>query len=77
LARMTLELKCVSCQVSFEKTFEERRPTAVYDQGELLKLDNACPNKCGGQWFSVEKQHSIRKFKRHYGQLPSPSREQR
>jgi len=67
LARMTIDLKCVKCGVFFKKTFEERRPTSVYDPGELLKLDNACPNKCGGQWFSVERQHSIRKFKRHYG----------
>ncbi len=29
----------------------------------MVKLDSACPNKCGSQWFSVQKQRSIRKFK--------------
>jgi len=66
LARTTLDLKCTNCGLSFKKTFEERRRTLAYNQGEMVKLDNACPNKCGSQWFSVQEQHSIRKFKRHY-----------
>ena len=66
MARTTLELKCTSCGIGFKKTFEERRRTTYYNEGEMVKLDYACPNKCGGEWFSVQKQHSIRKFKRHY-----------
>jgi len=30
----------------------------------MVKLDSACPNKCGRQWFSVQKQQSIRRFKK-------------
>jgi len=63
MARTTLDLKCLKCGFSFKKTFEERRRTTHYNQGEMLKLSNACPNKCGGEWFNIQEQHSIRKFK--------------
>ena len=50
----------------FKKTFEERGRSTFYSEGEMVKLDSACPNKSGSQWFSVQKQHSIRKFKKRY-----------
>ena len=59
-------MKCIKCGVGFKKTLEERRRTLVYNEGEMLQLSKACPNNCGGEWFSIQKQHSIRKFKRHY-----------
>ncbi len=65
LARFVLELKCVKCGVSFEKSFEERRRTTVYSEGQLVRLPDSCPNQCGGEWFSVGREHSIRKFKRY------------
>ena len=66
MARFVLELKCVKCGISFEKTFEEKRRTTVYSKGEMIRLLGSCPNQCGGEWFAIEKEHSIRKFKRRY-----------
>jgi hypothetical protein len=69
MARVVLELRCVRCAVKFERSFEERRRQLNYSEGEMLQLDEkACPNHCGGDWFSIEKQHLIRKFKRRFGQ---------
>ncbi len=61
-----MELKCANCGTVFKKTFEERGRSASYNEGEMVKLENACPNKCENQWFSVQKQHSIRRFKKRY-----------
>jgi hypothetical protein len=67
LVRTVLELQCAKCNVRFERTFEERRRNVIYSDGELLQLDTkACPNHCGGDWFSIVKQHPIRKFKRRF-----------
>jgi hypothetical protein len=67
LVRVVLELRCVKCAVKFERTFEERRRQLNYSEGEMLQLDEkACPNHCGGDWFSIEKSHPIRKFKRRF-----------
>jgi len=66
LTRTTLDLRCTNCGTVFKKTFEERGRSAFYSEGEMVKLDNVCPNKCGSQLFSVQKQHSIRKFKKSY-----------
>ncbi len=66
MVRYTLELKCVKCGVGFEKTFEERRRTTVYQAGEMIRLADSCPNQCGGEWFAIEREHSIRKFKRRF-----------
>src|SRR5712691_7923449 len=64
MVRVVLELRCVKCAVKFERTFEERRRQLNYSEGEMLQLDKkACPNHCGGDWFSIEKSHPIRKFK--------------
>ncbi len=61
---MVLELRCVKCKVGFKKTIEERRRTTNYNEGEMVRLLNECPNKCGGEWFAIEKLHPIRKFKK-------------
>jgi hypothetical protein len=66
LTRTTLELKCTNCGTVFKKTFEERGRSTFYGDGEMVKLENACPNKCKNQWFTIQKQHSIRKFKKRY-----------
>lgn len=66
LARIVLDLKCVKCQVKFKRSLEERRRTMIFAKGEMVHLEDACPDKCGGEWFTIEKLHSIRKFKRHY-----------
>ncbi|TMH96903.1 hypothetical protein E6H18_02850 [Candidatus Bathyarchaeota archaeon] len=69
MVRVVLELRCVKCAVKFERSFEERRRQLNYSEGEMLQLDEkACPNHCGGDWFAIEKQHPIRKFKRRFGQ---------
>ena len=66
MTRTTLELKCANCGTVFKKTFEERGQSTFHGEGETVKLENACPNKCENLWFSVQKQHSIRKFKKQY-----------
>ncbi len=66
LARIVLDLRCVKCQVKFKQSLEEKRRTMTYTEGEMLRLQDACPDKCGGEWFALEKLHSIRKFKKHY-----------
>jgi len=67
MVRTVLELRCMKCDVRFKRTFEERRRNVVYTEGQMMQLDrNACPNKCGGDWFSIEKEHPIRKFKRRF-----------
>ncbi|HEY4822082.1 MAG TPA: hypothetical protein VIH83_00155 [Candidatus Bathyarchaeia archaeon] len=66
MARYVLQLKCVKCGTGFEKTFEERRRTTFYSAGEMIRLPSSCPNQCEGEWFAIQKEHSIRKFKRRY-----------
>ncbi len=67
MVRTVLELRCVKCNVQFERTFEDRRRNVIYNEGEMLQLDaKDCPNNCGGDWFAIEKQHPIRKFKRRF-----------
>ena len=63
-----MELQCIQCETRFEKSFESRRGAdLVYTKGQKIHLDNSvCPNKCGGDWFMVEREHPIRKFKRYY-----------
>ena len=68
MVRVVLELRCLKCGVKFERTIEERRRSTNYTEGEMLQLDrNACPNRCGGDWFAIEKHHPIRKFKKRFG----------
>ena len=67
MGRAVLELRCVKCGTEFEKSFEQKRGDPDLPEGDMVNLgDDTCPNKCGGDWFSVQKQHPIRKFKRHY-----------
>jgi len=61
---VVLELRCIKCNVGFKKTIEGRRKTSNYNEGEMVRYSNECPNKCGGEWFTVEKLHPIRKFKK-------------
>jgi hypothetical protein len=57
----------VKCGTEFEKSFEQKRGYSDLSKGEMVQLgDSICPNKCGGEWFSIKKQHPIRKFKRHF-----------
>lgn len=66
LSRMVLDLKCLRCGTSFKRSFEEKRKKS-YSEGEMVRLgEKTCPGECGNEWFTVEKQHAIRKFKRHY-----------
>ena len=67
MARTVLELKCIKCGTRFEKSFDRRRGDLDHPPGETIRLGGPnCPNHCGSEWFTVEKQHPIRKFKRHY-----------
>jgi hypothetical protein len=67
MGRTVLELRCVKCGTEFEKSFEQKRGYSDLSKGEMVQLgDSICPNKCGGEWFSIKKQHPIRKFKRHF-----------
>jgi len=67
MARTVLELRCISCGVKFERSFEKRRGDSDSTEGEMVRLeDSSCPNKCSGEWFAVEKSHPIRKFKRTF-----------
>jgi hypothetical protein len=67
LGRTVLELRCIKCETKFEKSFEQKRGNSDFSEGEMVQLgDSTCPNKCGGEWFSIEKHHPIRKFKRHF-----------
>ncbi len=66
MTRTVLDLKCVHCGTVFKRSFEDKR-RKTYTSGELLRLEGkACPESCDNEWFSIEKQHAIRKFKRHY-----------
>ncbi len=68
MARTVLELRCISCGVKFERSFEKRRGDSDNAEGEMVRLEgSSCPNKCSGEWFAVEKSHPIRKFKRNIG----------
>ena len=68
MARTVLELRCISCGVKFERSFEKRRGDPDNTEGEMVRLEGStCPNKCNGEWFAVEKSHPIRKFKRTFG----------
>jgi len=63
---LVLDLKCLRCGTSFKRSLEEKR-NKTYSEGEMVRLsEKACPGECGNEWFTVEKQHAIRKFKRHY-----------
>ena len=67
MARTVLELRCISCDVKFERSFEKKRGDSDYAEGEMVRLEaSSCPNKCSGEWFVVEKSHPIRKFKRSF-----------
>jgi len=67
LTRTVLELHCIKCGTNFQKSFEQRRGDADLSEGEMVRLeDSTCPNRCGGEWFAIEKHHPIRRFKRHY-----------
>ena len=66
MTKTTLELKCTNCGTVFRKTLDERGRNAIYSEGEMVKLEDACPNKCKNEWFSIQKAHSIRKFKKRY-----------
>jgi hypothetical protein len=69
MARTVLELKCIKCGTEFEKSFERRRGDSDFTEGEMVQLgDTECPNKCGGDWYSIGRPHPIRKFKRHFGE---------
>lgn len=66
MGRMVLDVKCAHCGTVFKRSVEEKR-RKVYAKDEMIRLENkACPQNCDNEWFSVQKQHMIRKFKRHY-----------
>jgi hypothetical protein len=67
MGRTVVELRCIKCGTEFEKSFEQKRGSPDLVEGETVRLgDSTCPNSCGGEWFAIKKQHTIRKFKRHY-----------
>src|SRR5438876_983569 len=67
MVRLVLELRCVTCAVQFERSFEVRRRQLNYSEGDMLQLDaKASPNHCASDCFAIEKQHAIGKLK------PSP-----
>jgi len=62
-----LELRCIKCGTEFEKSFEQKRGDSDLSEGEMVRLDDStCPNKCGIEWFAIERQHPIRRFKRRF-----------
>ena len=49
MARTVLELRCISCGVKFERSFEKRRGDPDDSEGEMVRLEGStCPNKCSG-----------------------------
>ncbi len=67
MPKVVLELRCIKCSTKFERSFEERRRDSSYTKGEMVRLEGStCPNNCGGEWFAIEKQHPIRKFKKRF-----------
>ena len=66
LTRTTLELRCTNYSTVFKKTFDERGRSTFYGEGEMVKLDSACPNKVRQAMVQRPETVSIRKFKKRY-----------
>jgi hypothetical protein len=67
MPRVVLELRCAKCGTRFERSFEQKRRDSNYAEGEMIRLESStCPNRCGEEWFAIEKPHPIRKFKKRF-----------